>query len=184
MKTFIGKHIKRTIFISTLLLLAFFKPVFCQTKKPTTSDLYKNIENIRKVFTGNDSLKLYPFEMFSIMTFKNIAICGMNSSIIMESEKYNTIFSFDEVLNEFKYDDAVIECDWRGKKATIFLKTIRDTLKRDVYKTEKYKVIFSYSNDSEVLRTNVPTEYNSGFYIVDIIPLTSLFERQKEREYL
>lgn len=184
MRSFVPKHIGITLFSFTLFLFAASNSVFCQTKKPTSADLYKNIENIRNVFTGNDSLKLYPFEMFSIMTFKNIAICGMHSSIIMESEKYNTIFSFDEVLNEFKYDDTVNECDWRGKKATVFLKTIRDTLKRDVYKNEKYKVIFSYSNDSEVLRTNVPTEYNSGFYIVDIIPLTSLFERQKEFEYL
>jgi hypothetical protein len=180
MKSFIDKYIKITFLTSTLFLLAFFKPAVCQTKKPTTSDIFKNIENIREVFTGNDSLKLYPFEMFSIMTFKNIAICGMHSSMIMESEKYNTTFSFDEVLNEFKYDDIMNECDWHGKKATIFLKTIQDPLKRDLYRNEKYKVIFSYWNDSEVLRTNVGTEYKSGFYIVDIIPLTSLFERQKE----
>lgn len=183
MKSFIAKHIKITFLTSILLLLAFFESAVCQTKKPTTSDLYKNIENVRKIFTGNDSLNLYPFEMFSIMTFKNIETCGMSSNLIMESEKYNTTIYFDRILNNFTYDDNVIECDWRGKKATIFLKTIRDTLKRDVYKNEKYKVIFSYSNDSEVLRTNVPTEYNSGFYIVDIIPLTSLFERQKKFDY-
>lgn len=186
MKSFIAKHIKITFLTSILLLLAFFESAVCQTKKPTTSDLYKNIENVRKVFTGNDSLELHPFEMFSILTFKAINTCAMGgeySILIMESEKYGTSFYFDGLNNDFKHDNNEIDCDWKGKKATIFLKTIQDTLKRDIYKNEKYKVIFSYWNDSEVSRTNIPTENNSGYYIVDIIPLTSLFERQKEFDY-
>jgi hypothetical protein len=154
-----------------------------QIKKPISADLFKNIEKDRTIFTGNDSVNLYPFELFSIMTFKDIQICGMWNELIFESEKYNMTFYLHQAINKFSFEGADNDCTWKGKKATVSLKTYSTTLIRDIYKNEKYKVIFAYYNDSEIHRAKAATEYISGYYIVDIVPLTRIFERQKDFEY-
>ena len=54
-----------------------------------------------------------------------------------------------------------------------------DYLLRVLQKKSKYKVIYCYTHDSELSRKPVPTESNSGYYIVDVIELFEQFEREK-----
>jgi len=173
----------RKLIFLFLASIGFSITTIGQTKKLTNADLFKNIEKEKTIFTGNDSVFLYPFELFSIMAFKDIQFCGMGNELIFESEKHNMTFYFHEAINKFSFESADNDCTWKGKKATVSLKTHLNTLNRDIYKNEKYKVIFAYYNDSEIHRANAATEYTSGYYIVDIVPLTKIFERQKELIY-
>ena len=46
--------------------------------------IFDNIQNERNIYTGKDSIKIEPFEMFAIMTFENIG--GMLSPLIFKIE--------------------------------------------------------------------------------------------------
>jgi hypothetical protein len=61
---------------------------------------------------------------------------------------------------------------------TIVFETIDKKLVRTVEPGKKYKLIYSYRSDSECLRTNIPTEHFSDYYIVDIVEVDGKFMRQ------
>ncbi len=142
------------------------------------NDIYKDIEKSRTVYAGNDSLYLWPFELFSIMTFKNVSETGLYESLEFIMDKTNSTMAFIDALNKFTYNGNFNDTLWTGNKVIIKLKTIDGVLEREIIKGEKYKVIFAYISDSEVLRTNIGTEHASDYYIVDIIKINEKFQRQ------
>lgn len=141
-------------------------------------EIYNDIERHRIIYEGKDSLVLWPFELFSVMKLKQVSIPGLYGSLEFEMDNGDSTIVFIDVLNKYTYDGGFKDDLWTGKKVILELKTIEGILKREIIKGEKYKVIYAYSNDSEVLRTNIPTEHACGFYIVDIIKLNEKFQRQ------
>jgi hypothetical protein len=142
------------------------------------SNNLKNIEKGRMIFTGKDSLFLFPYEIFGIMTIEEINKVGLYGTITLKDELSNTTVEFPDFLNNYAFDDKFKDEHWVGRKVTFNLKTIENDLIREIMRDEKYKVIFSYHSDSEVLRTNIPTEYHSGYYIVDIVGINDKFQRE------
>ena len=94
--------------LNILFLLNFTCLIFSchnNNKKENKNTKYNPNENIqigRKVFTGTDSLEIYPFEMFYEVKLVQIDKCGMNTSIIFETNNKDTLIFYD-YLNIFNY---------------------------------------------------------------------------------
>jgi hypothetical protein len=180
---------KKNLIISLLYVCPLF--VFTNCSQENTNDiipiiktigsqdnneLYKNIEKDRLVITGKDTLRLDRFELFSILTFKEISL-GMYKSLEFENQNENLSITFDENWNNFTHEEG------NNDKVFLKLKMFDGILKRELTKGQKYKVIFSFKSDSEALRSNGGSENISGYYIVDIVSLNAKFQRQIPVEY-
>ena len=137
------------------------------------NELYKNIEKDRLVITGKDTLRLDPFELFSILTFKEITFIMDDEALEFENQNKNIFLTF--------YNDSIHEGS--DDKVFLELEMFDGILKRELIKGQKYKVIFSFISDSQALRSNGGTENMSGYYIVDIVNLNDKFQRQIPVKY-
>jgi hypothetical protein len=176
---------KKTLIISLLYVCPLFVftnfsqeiiPIIKTLGTQDNNELYKNIEKDRLVITGKDTLRLDPFELFSILTFKEIS-SGMFEALEFENQNKNLFIRFDENWNNFPLEEV------NNDKVFLELKMFDGILKRELTKGQKYKVIFSFKSDSEALRSNGGTENISGYYIVDIVSLNAKFQRQIPVKY-
>lgn len=150
-----------------------------------TKDRFQNINQPRTYFIHTKPLTLNPFEMFDIMTFKEI-VTGMVTNLILTIPETGEEFEFNEFLNDFTYNGSFgQDLHWTGNQATITLECAMggDSLVRVLNKNRKYKVIYGFYNDSKLWRKPYPTESVDGYYIIDIIELTNQFEREKEFKF-
>ncbi len=160
-----------------------FSHSFAQTYIPT-KNRFQNINQSRTIRINNKPLTLYPFEMFDIMTFKDV-VTGMTTNLILTIPETGEEFDFNEFRNDFTYNGSFSQdYHWTGNQATVRLECATDdTLVRVLYKNRKYKVIYGFYSDSKLWRKPYPTESVDGYYIIDIIELTNQFEREKEFKF-
>ena len=140
---------------------------------------FQNIQESRTLLINNKPLELYPFELFDIMTFKDVT-GGLYDYMF---------FSIPETGEEYyfiKYENTKIngsfdhEGKWTGNEAKITLECYDGNLVRTIKKGHKYKVIYGYYSDEKMNRKPYGTETYAGYYIVDIIEMYDLFEREKQ----
>ena len=145
-----------------------------------TKNRFQNFNEIRTLLINNKPLILDPFEMFDIMTFEKVG-SGLNGYLMFTIPETGEEFYFNDMHNQFSYNgDFNNQYLWTGNQAKVTLKCLEDDyLLRVLQKKSKYKVIYCYTHDSELSRKPVPTESNSGYYIVDVIELFEQFEREK-----
>jgi hypothetical protein len=160
-----------------------FSHSFAQTYIPT-KNRFQNINQSRTIQINNKPLTLHPFEMFDIMTFKDV-VTGMTTNLILTIPETGEEFDFNEFINDFTYNGSFSQdLNWTGNQATVTLEcAINGNLVRVLYKNRKYKVIYGFYNDSKLWRKPYPTESVDGYYIIDIIELTNQFEREKEFKF-
>lgn len=168
--------------ISKIDSLTFFKASIKETYDSTNKRLL-NIDKSRTIYINNKPLKLNPFEMFDIMTFKEISPPGLNILLTFTISETGELFYFDDFLNQFTYNGGYNnDYKWTGNEAIVTLgKEVENALVRRLLKNKKYKVIYCYYNDSELWRAPFPTEATDGYYIVDIIEMDDQFEREKQK---
>lgn len=164
-----------------------------ETQTSHCANVFDGMERARVVHTGEDSLFLNPFELFSLMTFKGLSF-GVETYIDMKPKGVDTLLLFSDTHTNFRYDNIFDEkMKWSGDEIQVNLPTVegnrfgpdslRHYLRRSVFVGKEYKVIFSYRNDDDVTRTNIPTEMLGGYYIIDILEPGMKFERQKDFNY-
>lgn len=171
----------------TIILLTFLFLASCgkgEIQKQKVNE-FENFNEYRKVYTGIDSLQLKPFEMFKIMKFSKDEMASMET----ETNQY----SFNDVASGFYF---LVENGFYGKfsdgKNSSSLKLEyyngsnngrRTYLNRKLIYGNEYKVIFSYRMNELQNRFPVATEmFDSGYYIIDILPMNEKFPRQNENE--
>lgn len=168
-------HIK-ICFIFLLVKITFISCVDGQQN--ITDNIFKDIHKQRTVYTGNDSINLYEFEIFSLLKFDGISM-GMDEYLDFKDEKSKMEFSFSSNMNKYTSEDYYDDKSrLKGKKVTLKFEADNKVLVREIIQGETYKVIFNYLNDNTVARTNIITELNAGYVIVDIIPTNEKFMRQ------
>ena len=118
--------------------------------KPT-KNRFQNIQESRILLINNKPLELYPFELFDIMTFKDVT-GGLYDYMF---------FSIPETGDEYyfiQYDNTKIngsfdgEGKWTGNEAKIILECYDGNLVRTIKKGNKYKVIYGYNSDEMMNR--------------------------------
>lgn len=153
------------------------------TKKHNESNPYRNIEKYRTIYVEGDSLLLHPFEAYREMKFEGVQ-CGLFFYLGFSDGRPDTQVLFSDNFTPFSYDGEFGDnLSWEGSTATIHLASLNDTLNKILVKGQTYKLIYSYKQDDAVLRSNVPTENVSGYYIIDITLPGQKFERQKPYQY-
>lgn len=172
-----------TAIVSILLLSACSVNV----SKDISQNEFSNINEYRKVSTGLDSLTLKPFELFKIMKFETIEKENDTHILLKEVDGNFRMRLRKDELNKFVYKgdfNRESNFKWSGNEATFYLKYYAEnfkirTLKREVLKGEDYKVIYGYRINELQNRSTIGTEpFNSGFYIIDILPMNKKFPRQ------
>jgi hypothetical protein len=141
--------------------------------------IFDNIQNERNIYTGKDSIRIMPFEMFAIMTFENIA--GYLHPLIFKIENADHIFEFLGNRNEYKINHSILDDNANCLECivTLELETRGQILKRKLVKGKKYQVIFSFSSDSRFLRDIHASEDDSTYYIVDIVEVNEKFTSKR-----
>lgn len=139
----------------------------------TIYDPFANLDKTRTVFTGTDSLKLSPFEIYTELQFKDAGICGMFQVITVEEVSGNrsiTELKLEEIVNTNDFRD----CAWKSNSLILKL----GSFNREVYKNKPYKALIGYSVDEESHRSNLGMCDYSGYFIIDIVPQGERFKRQ------
>lgn len=150
------------------------------TQKRNNSNPHENIDKHRRIYVEGDSLILHPFEIYREMKFDGV-LCGLLFYLDFSGNTPNSKVTFNDTFTSFSYDGDFDErLSWTGTNAEITLVSLNDTLRRRIVKNHTYKVIYSYEQDDAVLRSNVPTDNVSGYYVIDIVPVGQKFERQKK----
>ena len=148
------------------------------------NEIFKNVHERRIIIEETDSLILHPFEMFAKMRFDSIDYFAMNGPILLFTIlENNEVFSLQEGRGDTLTD--LTKRDKNGDKISnyriqlnLLSSGIRE-IKRELIGGNLYKVIFSYECKSPARRPG-PWEGEDGsyYYIVDIAPYGSKFERQ------
>jgi hypothetical protein len=177
------KAMKRLITITILSIFGISHSI-AQTSVKTyfpTQNRFQNFNELRTLLINNKPLRLDPFEMFDIMTFKEVG-SGFDIYLKFTISETGEDFYFNNIHNEFTYNGEFnSQYLWTGNQAVVNLKcAVDDSLVRVLNKKSKYKVIYCYTNDSEMARKPFPSESYSGYYIVDVIEIFDQFEREKE----
>jgi hypothetical protein len=176
---------KKKIAICFVLLgMVSFSNLFAQAAYQTyfpTKNRFQNFNELRTIMINNKPLRLDPFEMFDIMTFKEVG-SGLNTYLMFTIPETSEEFYFNDIHNQFTYNgDFNTEYRWTGNQAVVTLEcATEENLTRYLSKNKKYKVIYGYYLDSKLARKPFPTESIDGYYIVDIIEMYDQFEREKE----
>lgn len=146
-----------------------------------TKNRFQNFNETRTLLVNNKPLTLNAFEMFDIMTFKEVG-SGLYTYLLFTIPETKEEIYFDDTNNQFFYNGSFNnESRWTGDQATVTLECAKDErLTRYLSKNKKYKVIYGYYNDSKLWRKPFPTESTDGYYIIDVIKLYDQFEREKK----
>ena len=160
--------------LNKLIFLLVVLIVFLSCRN-SEKDFLKDIDTSRVVYTGEDSLMLFPFEMFSNMSYDSTDL-GLYQFLIFHDIKTKREFYFGSHINDFEFYGSGYDV------LTLKLKTLNGEVVREIKKGETYKVIFSYQTDNEMTRDEVPgtDAFSSGYQIVDIKPKGSKFYRQNQ----
>ncbi|MCF8407652.1 MAG: hypothetical protein K9G36_01655 [Crocinitomicaceae bacterium] len=171
--------LKSQLKVKTDSLASFLN--FSEIEYQPTKNRFQNLQESRTLFINNQPLSLNPFEMFDIMTFKDIGT-GLYTDLIFTIPETDEEFYFSDVLQQFTYNgnfnDQLL---WTGNQAIVSLEVgfVEERLVRTLQKNKKYKVIYGYFNDSKLWRKPFPTESTDGYYIIDVIEMFDQFEREK-----
>ena len=167
------------LFLSLLSFRSSFGQSITKTYVPT-KNRFQNFNELRTILINNKALSLNAFEMFDIMTFRKVGT-GFSNYLMFTIPETGEEFYFNDNHNQFSYNgDLNNQYLWTGNQATVTLKCMEDeNLVRVLQKNSKYKVIYCFTNDSELDRKPLPTESYSGYYIVDVIEMFDQFEREK-----
>lgn len=184
------KEINLIVWVSLAILLNSCEGVRENSENPSQknhaqndSSPYKNLENYREIYVDGDSLLLHPFEVYREMKFEGVE-CGLYFYLVFSDGNPETKILFGDTFTPFSYEGDFDESlNWSGSNATMLLWTLNDTLIKHVVKGQTYKLIYSYKHDDDVLRTNVPMQSFSGYYIIDVALPGQKFERQIPFEY-
>lgn len=169
------------LFISLLNLSNSFGQTLSKTYIPT-KNRFQNINESRILLINNKPLTINPFEMFDIMTFKDIGT-GLYTNLMFTIPETGEEFYFSDALHQFTYNGDFDNDQflWTGNQAVVSLEVgFDDRLIRTLQKNKKYKVIYGYFNDSKLWRKPFPTESTDGYYIIDVIEMYDQFEREKQ----
>ncbi len=147
------------------------------------NNMFCDIHKERIIWIDKDSIVLHPFEMYGIMRFGTIDY-GLTETLQFTLNE-NEHFSFE---NAFK--DRTIY-DQEGNRKSIFnielalpSYAISDSIKRQLFKGVLYKVIFSYESVAMGrIHSDWGGEDDSHYFIVDLVPIGSKFERQIPFQY-
>jgi hypothetical protein len=146
------------------------------------SDRFKDIDQERTIIVNGKNLTLKPFEVFDIMTFEGVSH-GMSDYMTFIRDSNDDLIDFSSSENTFTYSNDSIEEEI--KEVTIKLELEENNyLIRKAIKNRQYKIIYAYKSASKVHR-NRPEgiDYQEGYYIVDILDISGIFEREKDSEY-
>lgn len=177
-------------------MILLLENCYSQSKiiKYNMSRRYCDINNLREVVSKKDTVYLWPFELYDTVLFKDVFFSSLGDDQIyidlkgaIISGDYKTdkglfgsfVNNFEINKNEIFYSsESNSGYKWAGSIIKIKLETIDGILVREIRKGQKYKIIYCFKSDSDTHRTNIPTEHNDGYYIVDIISLNEKFLRQ------
>ncbi|NVN94689.1 MAG: hypothetical protein HXX18_05335 [Bacteroidetes bacterium] len=186
-------QIQISIFTSFFLIVVLLGDCFGQTVKQKKSNHSKfcNIDEDRTIINGNDTIVLWPFELFSIATFLDVDYQDTfeKTYLIFQCSANDGKQYFSDWQNNFKINDSEMSTNngiaykWNGNKIILKLETVEDDLIREIKKGYKYKIIYCFESNSKLHRTNVATESSDGYYIVDIVEYNKKFPRQIPTNY-
>lgn len=151
--------------------------------KNLRSRLYEN----KTIWSGEDSIELYPFEFYTIGIFEGRIDLGMGYPIQFKLTEKNSVdkeiyFDFENIKS--RSPKAIEKID---KQGIPFLEynfidlSFDNGLIRRLEKGKTYKIIYSYKRDDAIGRvSNFNGCILQGDIIIDIVPFGSKFERQKK----
>lgn len=178
--------------ISFVLLCAIVS-VIASCKDGTASSAANTLQYIyeyRTIQIDGAEVELYPFILFNKVRFDSLDY-GIGTSAIftildptqklkvLQSDNPTTMGNEITVTSPFQ--TLRIEIDDLNATPSFIakLELLEGKLTRKVNAGETYNLLYYYEVDHRVHRDNVPTEYRSGFRLLDIVPEGQKFRNQE-----